>query len=520
MTANNIMKHFLMFSFLCASVLGLQAQEDFNIANVLADPQTYVFSDGKTTVNGYIYKMLETQTTCCDNDDIYLEVKIDPSGYVLDAKALTGKTDCYKQSIVDIVRNIKWKTNELKAVRSIYFQVKPGKACSGTEGENQYKPIPVTNNPINNKQQVIASSSSPSNNASSGSGSAGNNEYAQKERERMAQEESQRKAREEAEKKAQEEAEKNAQEMMAQNKTTAENTTPSSNSSSTSSENSTGTGNVPPQTEEEDPAALNKFALESEEERLAREAAEAKALKAEEERLKAEAEAEAGKQAEIKAKRQAELKAKKEAELRNKKSVNESEMRARIEAELREQLKAEMELEAKKKTKTEEVAENSSPKEETNISEKKSTPNENKFANIPGYVSTGDKNPDPSHKQTHLNASVAQISTPQFVEQSGTSLYVKNKLKEGGVCGLAQSVADVTLDKAGNVTGHTIFKANTESVAQLMPSILNGMKFKPETIRFSGQIVYIEFKADIYCPTQPTQAVDLEQVKNYLQVAK
>lgn len=508
--------------FLLAGFSALFAQEEVDVTKEVADPQTYIFSNGNTTVQGYIYSVLAKQTSCCDKDDIYLEVKIDPNGYVLDAIARTGKSECYKMSVVDIVRNVRWKQSDNQSVRQIFFPVKPLKPCSGEEGENSYKPIPVTNNPVNNKVQ--ASTTRPN---SQGDNSMAN-EYAQREREKKEREEANQRAREEAERRAQEEAQQKTEQMMAeQNKQEEETPKPVEPIASNDKPKETAP-EAKPKENEDDPEFLNKFALESEEERLAREAAESKALKEEEARLLAEQEAESKKQAEIKAKKQAELKSKKEAELKNKKSVNEQEMRARLEAELREQIKSELEAELKKSSGTasgtakgeesEETEESMPETKSTSTTAPKNSPN--KFGKYPGYESTGDKNPDAAHRSTHANARVPEFTTPQFIEQSGASLYIKSKLKEGGICGLAQAVAEVTVDRSGSVTSHRIFKTNNDKVEAIIPGILTGMKFKPETIRYNGQIVYIEFKADIFCPSSPTKGIDLDQVQDYLQVTR
>lgn len=497
----------LIITALCTRLHG---QDGFDITKELADPQKYIFTDGKTTVQGYIYSQLESATACCGNDDIYLEVTIDPSGYVVDAKALTGKSECYKLSIVDIVRNIKWVNNDIKSQRKIFFPVKPLKACTGADGENAYKPIPVTNNPINNKPQAAATSA-PAKTETLAENTV-TNEYAQRERERMEREEAQNRAREEAERLAAEEAKRKAEEALAMNSEPQPITTPEPEAAPAAVVLSA-------EEEEVDEEYLNRFALESEEERLAREAAEAKAIKEEEARLKAELEADA----KSKAQSQAALKAKKEAEARNKKTSNEQELRSRIEAELREKLRAELEAElnsASKGNVSEEAEYAEDDDEEAPVKPivKSPKPQPNAFAKYPGYVSTGEKSPDASHRGSHVNARVPEFTTPQFIEQSGAALFIKNKLKENGICGLAQAVAEVAVDRAGNVIEHRVFKANTDQVSTIMPGILTGMKFKPESIRYNGQLVYIEFKADIFCPSTPTKGIDLDQVDNYLQV--
>jgi hypothetical protein len=117
--------------------------QEVNLSTATADPNTFVFNDGRNTVQGVIYQLLEKKTKCCGNDAIYLEVKIDPSGQVIGAKALTGKNDCYKNSVVDIVKQIKWNNATIKAPKSIYFEVKPVLACAGKADDNQYVTVNV-----------------------------------------------------------------------------------------------------------------------------------------------------------------------------------------------------------------------------------------------------------------------------------------------------------------------------------------------------------------------------------------
>lgn len=120
-------------------VQSVLAQVD--IVNARANPKTFIFDDEKHTVHGYIYNTLKEKTSCCGNDAIYLEVKFDQTGTVTSAKTLTGKTDCYKKSIVDIVQNVKWDATGVTGSKTIYFEVKPIIPCSGSPGENVYKPV-------------------------------------------------------------------------------------------------------------------------------------------------------------------------------------------------------------------------------------------------------------------------------------------------------------------------------------------------------------------------------------------
>lgn len=124
-----------------------KAQDEIDVSKLLADTKTFIFDDSKSTVKEYIYSSLESKTSCCGSDRIYLEVKIDPSGYVLQVKSLTGKNDCFKQSAADIVKNIRWNATGFKGPKSIYFEIKPDIKCSG-DRPNTYAAVPIVNNEL------------------------------------------------------------------------------------------------------------------------------------------------------------------------------------------------------------------------------------------------------------------------------------------------------------------------------------------------------------------------------------
>ncbi|MCB0844122.1 MAG: hypothetical protein KDE26_12785, partial [Bacteroidetes bacterium] len=120
---------------------------DVDVTKLVADTKTFIFNNNKNTVKGYIYSQLKDVTGCCGNDRIYLEVKIDPSGYVLNVKTLTGKNDCFKQSAIDIVKNVKWDASDFKGPKSIYFEIKPNIECEGNR-ENTYAQVEIFNNEL------------------------------------------------------------------------------------------------------------------------------------------------------------------------------------------------------------------------------------------------------------------------------------------------------------------------------------------------------------------------------------
>ncbi len=117
----------------------INAQIDFNAER--ANPKTLIFDGGKSTVQNAIYAELQEYTTCCGNDAIYVEVKFDEAGNYVSAKTLTGSNDCYKKSIIDIVKKIKWDVSAASGSRTIYFELKPVIPCTGSPAENAYKPV-------------------------------------------------------------------------------------------------------------------------------------------------------------------------------------------------------------------------------------------------------------------------------------------------------------------------------------------------------------------------------------------
>jgi hypothetical protein len=122
-------------------------QSEVDVTKLVADTKTLIFSNNKNTVKGYIYSELEARTSCCGSDRIYFEVRIDPSGHVLQVKLLSGNNECFKNAAADILKNIKWDTRDFRGPKSIYFEIRPEVDCEAGRN-NQYKPLPVFNNPI------------------------------------------------------------------------------------------------------------------------------------------------------------------------------------------------------------------------------------------------------------------------------------------------------------------------------------------------------------------------------------
>lgn len=146
----SLRKFSLFFILLFAAKL--VSAQDFDVSSALADPMTFVFNDGKHTVNGYIYSVLEKKTKCCGNDAIYLSVKISDKGLVEEVKSLTGKNDCYKKSIGEIVKTIRWKVSK---ARTVYWEVKPIAECKGSGSDNVYAALNLDGNSNGSNETVV-----------------------------------------------------------------------------------------------------------------------------------------------------------------------------------------------------------------------------------------------------------------------------------------------------------------------------------------------------------------------------
>lgn len=158
----------LSFALLIAC-LGLNTNlfgQGLDLSSVTASPKTFIFSNGKSTVPGYIYSTLETESSCCGNDAVYLEVKFGADGIVTSAKTLTGKNDCYKNSVVDIVKRVRWDATGVNGSKTIYFEVKPIIPCTGTPSENTYVALSSGNGavastpPVKEESSVVTSGTS------------------------------------------------------------------------------------------------------------------------------------------------------------------------------------------------------------------------------------------------------------------------------------------------------------------------------------------------------------------------
>jgi hypothetical protein len=344
------MNRFILFAF-CMVALRLSAQTaaSVDLSKQVADPVSLYFDDAKkTSVKEFLYAMLESKTSCCGNDAVYMEVKIAPDGTVESARSLTGRNPCIRSSAVDIIKMVKWNNANIKATKAIYFDIKPSRPCSGQPTDNQYVQL--------------------------------------------------------------------------------------------------GGGTTTPATADAAPADTKPAADKP----AATEPAKADAKPA------------------------VTVADKKDAPKQTAPQPKQGEAPQTGEFKLVKDL----------------------PKQQ--------------------YISAGDRKPNPEHAKTHANGPGPSYTSPEYVDgETMQSLYIKRNLRQAGVCGLVHSLAEITVEGDGNVSNVRVFRANTQAVADGIPAILKGLKFKPETVRYR-QNVYIEFKADVDCPSQPAGKTKLNEVGNYM----
>jgi hypothetical protein len=124
----------------------LCAQENISVEKLTADPQTFIFSDNKTTVQSYVYSTLAERSNCCGNDAIFVETKVKPGGLLESVRFLNTKAnnECYQKSIIDILQHVRWNEAKLGSNRTVFFELRPSIVCEGKR-DNNYVPIPPIN---------------------------------------------------------------------------------------------------------------------------------------------------------------------------------------------------------------------------------------------------------------------------------------------------------------------------------------------------------------------------------------
>lgn len=129
----------------CLTLLGaaVLSAQPIDITQMRVDPLTFFFEDGRTSLEDYVKSQLRQHTTCCGVDNIYMELRITPEGRVESVKPMTGRNDCYRQSIRDILQPLRWKAENFRTSRPLYYEFSLQEECKGTESDNVYKPVPL-----------------------------------------------------------------------------------------------------------------------------------------------------------------------------------------------------------------------------------------------------------------------------------------------------------------------------------------------------------------------------------------
>jgi hypothetical protein len=124
-------------------VVSLLAAQTVDITKYRVDPATFLFEDGRTTLTDYVVGQLQAHSSCCGLDGIYVELRITPEGTLESVRPMTGRNDCYKKSVADILRPLRWKAEGFQGTRTVYYEFRFSMECKGTENDNVYKPIPA-----------------------------------------------------------------------------------------------------------------------------------------------------------------------------------------------------------------------------------------------------------------------------------------------------------------------------------------------------------------------------------------
>ncbi len=124
---------------LLSSVVGAQP---IDLSKNRVDPVTFLFDDGRTSLADYVLSQIRQHTSCCGVDNVYVELRIDSTGTVVSVRAMTGGNDCYKQSLRDILLPVRWKAENFRRTRPLYYEFNFREECKGTNEDNVYKPIP------------------------------------------------------------------------------------------------------------------------------------------------------------------------------------------------------------------------------------------------------------------------------------------------------------------------------------------------------------------------------------------
>lgn len=402
-----------------------------DIASAKADPKTFIFDDKRHTVHGYVYAQLKEQTTCCGNDAIYLEVKFNQQGKVTSAKTLTGKSDCYKKSVVDIIQNVTWDATGVRGIKTIYFEVKPIIPCSGSPNENQYKPVGTDNG-----SGVVADAGSDDDDGDDGDMADGDNMG-------------------------------------------GDDGDNDDNASTSGDMNDGGDAMADNDGDDDGDDGDDDGDDDDMEDGDAMADNDSDDDGDDDDGDDGDAMADNGSG---------------DDDSGFLSSGNDTEMTAnRVRVT------------------------NSSRATNTRRSSGGKIPPQADFE----YVSKGDRRPEDSHAETHVNVGTTEYRELGYHKRdfdkgsSQIGVAIRKTLKKNGFCGLAQAAVEVTVDPNGSVVGHRVLAASDDKVREAMAEVVNSLKFKPFPGTTANSRNIFQFKTEIVCGEGESR-YDLDKVPNII----
>ncbi len=387
-------------------------------STLTASPKTFIFSDQKHTVPGYIYASLKEETSCCGNDAIYLEVKFGADGITQSAKTLTGKNECYKKSVVDIVKRVRWDAAGVNGSKTIYFEVKPIIPCTGSPQENQYVALSAGNG-------AVATTTPDEESSIETMGVDEEEDFTSDPIEEV------------------EEVVADVEDEM--------------------------TDEVDEMTDEVDEMVdeVEEVVADVED-----------AVSDEEEAFETEDFLSDGGSDNV------------SSNNGNNNNVKASNSTGNVATAI--------------------SAPTPAVKYEGPV---KIPPQADKSAM--NYLSKGERSPDPSHNTTFFNGPGFRFENPKYQEgETQMALHIRQELRKGKYCGLAQAAFELTVDPSGSVIDVRILAVNNEQIKDMIPGIVNTIKFKANGLRTNTRSIH-QFKTVLVCD-ESTKKIDLEKVPNII----
>jgi len=128
-------------AFRIVLLISLVAAQTIDVTRYRVDLSTFLFEDGRTRLSDYVIAQMQTHSNCCGSDGIYVELRIRPDGTLDSVRTMTGQNECYKKSVIDILRPLRWKAEGFQSTRKLYYEFRFSIECKGTENDNVYVPI-------------------------------------------------------------------------------------------------------------------------------------------------------------------------------------------------------------------------------------------------------------------------------------------------------------------------------------------------------------------------------------------